>query len=194
MRRLWMPYLFGFIDRFTVGVFIVGFVLYAARHGYDPQRTGFFMGAFMMTFTALSYPAGRLAERVGLWRLLLAGSGLYGLAYSAVAWTTGGPLWLVMVACGIMSALMFGPNLMLVVRGSTPETRGLAMAGFNTAGSLGFLLGPLVAGATLQLLQPSVGQDAAFRILFASTGAVEVLCVMVAAARLRAAEGAGARS
>lgn len=188
-RALWMPYLFGFIDRFTVGVFIVGFVLYAARHGYDPQRTGFLMGAFMMTFTALSYPAGRLAERLGLWRLLLAGSGLYGLAYAAVAWTTGPALWAVMVACGVMSALMFGPNLMLVVRGSTPPNRGLAMAGFNTAGSLGFLLGPLTAGAVLQLLQPICAEATRFHILFAATGAVEVICVMLAAWRLRRTEG-----
>jgi MFS family permease len=181
VRALWVPYLFGFVDRFTVGVFIVGFVMYADHHGYDPMRTGFFMGAFMMTFTALSYPAGRLAERVGLWRLLLVGSGLYGLAYAAVAWTTGGALWGVMVACGILSALMFGPNLMLVVRGSTPETRGVAMAGFNTAGSLGFLVGPLVAGVTLQLLDPALGEAARFRVLFAATGAVEVICVTVAA-------------
>ena len=36
--------------------------------GYGPRRTGLLIGAFMLTFTCLSYPMGRLADRFGLWR------------------------------------------------------------------------------------------------------------------------------
>ncbi|MFH2009044.1 MAG: MFS transporter [bacterium] len=184
-RQLWLPYLFGFIDRFTVGIFVIAFVLYAARHGYGPRRTGLFIGAFMMTFTALSYPAGRLAERIGLWPVLLVGTAGYAVAYSAIAWTTGWALWPLMVLCGMVSALMFGPNLMLLVRGSTAESRGVAMAGFNTAGSLGFLIGPLLAGSALQGLRPALGEATAFRVLFAATGGLVLLCVLIGIWRLR---------
>ncbi len=63
------------------------------------------------------------------------------------------------------------------------------MAGFNTAGSLGFLVGPLVAGAVLQFLDPVLGEEARFRVLFAVTGAVEVICVMVVAWLMHRGEG-----
>jgi len=180
-----LPYLFSFIDRLTVGIFIVGFALYSAGLGHGSLRTGLLIGAFMLTFTALSYPAGRVADRVGLWPLVLLGSAGYAVAYGAVAWGRGGLLWALMVLCGAMSAAMFGPNLMLVVRGSDPESRAAAMAGFNAAGSLGFLLGPLTAGATLELSRPALGDPTAFRWLFGATGALELLCVLWALWRLR---------
>ena len=76
---------------------------------------------------------------------------------------------------------MFGPNLMLVVRGSTDETRASAIGGFNAAGSLGFLVGPLLAGAALELLRSSVGDQLAYRWIFAGAGLLEVICVGAAA-------------
>lgn len=180
-----LPYLFGFVDRLTIGVFIITFSLYAATLDFGPRDTGLAIGAFMMTFTLLSYPAGKLAERLGMWRLLLGGSVAFGLAYGAVPWLAGGALWVDMVVCGVFSAVMFGPNLMLVVRHSTADTRASAMAGFNAAGSLGFLVGPLLGGGLLELLDGQVEQATAFRAVFAAVGAVEVICVAYAVVRLR---------
>jgi MFS family permease len=176
-REMRLPYLFGFVDRFTIGVFIIAFMLYTAHLGLGPRTTGFLIGAFMIPFAALSYPMGKLAERYGLWRFVLGGSFAFGCAYAAVAWLEGPLLWLDMVVCGCLSAVMFGPNLMLVNRAATPELRGSAMAGFNAAGSLGFLVGPVTAGALLEILGYFEDPLTTYRIVFAVIGATEVLCV-----------------
>lgn len=187
--QLRLPYLFGFVDRLSIGVFIITFSLFTATLGFGPRRTGLAIGAFMMTFTILSYPAGRLAERVGLFRLMFVGSVCFGVAYAAIPWLTGAWLWVDMVFCGIFSALMFGPNLMLVVRGSTAETRASAMAGYNAAGSLGFLVGPLLGGGLLQILKLTLETDSAFRSVFATMGVLEVLCVVSAIVILARKQG-----
>jgi MFS family permease len=180
-----LPYLFAFVDRLTVGVFVIAFTLYAGELGWGPSRTGLAIGAFMMTFTALSYPAGKLAERSGMWRLVFVGSAGYGLAFAAVPWLDSPGLWVVMVLCGFFSALMFGPNLMLVVRGSTEAVRASAVAGFNAAGSFGFFLGPIVAGGLLQLGHLALTDSGTYRLVFGLTGVLEVVCVAWALARAR---------
>ena len=172
-----LPYLFGFVDRFTIGVFIIAFMLYTAHLGHGPQTTGFLIGAFMIPFAFLSYPIGKLAEPLGLWRFVLVGSLLFGLAYGAVPWLSGWHLWAAMGVCGVLSAVMFGPNLMLVTKASTPQNRASAVAGFNTAGSLGFLVGPMTGGALLQGIKGFYPPEVTFRIVFALVGATEVVCV-----------------
>ncbi len=180
-----LPYLFAFVDRFTIGVFIIAFLMYATYLGHGPRETGFLIGAFMIPFAVLCYPIGKLAEKWGLWRFVLGGSLLFGVAYGAVPWFRGGWLWANMVVCGVLSAVMFGPNLMLVTRASSPSTRATAMAGFDAAGSLGFLVGPMVGGTLLQLLKGVGSQEFVFRLVFAVIGATEVLCVSWGLYRLR---------
>jgi MFS family permease len=171
-------YLFGFVDRFTVGFFVVAFPLFAARNlALDSAATGKLIGMYMLPFALLSYPAGRLAERFGLWAFVLTGSLLFGLAFAAIPWTHAGSVAGSMVLCGVLSAVMFGPNLILVLSESRHETRSSAVAGFNTVGSLGFLLGPLAAGGLLELLAPRIGELASYRVTFGVGGLVEVLCV-----------------
>ncbi len=180
-----LPYLFGFVDRFTVGVFIIAFTMYAAHLGHDSKTIGFLIGAFMIPFAALSYPMGKLAETLGLWRFVLAGSWLFGLAYAGIPWISGGWLWVNMGVCGVLSAVMFGPNLMLVAAASSPENRASAMAGFNAAGAVGFLLGPLLAGALFQVLKNTGSPEFVFRVVFACAGGTEILCVAWGVYRLR---------
>jgi MFS family permease len=180
-----LPYLFGFVDRFTIGVFIIAFMLYTAYLGHGPQTTGFLIGAFMIPFAFLSYPIGKLAEPLGLWRFVLVGSLLFGLAYGAIPWLSGWHLWVAMGVCGVLSAVMFGPNLMLVTKASAPQNRASAVAGFNAAGSLGFLVGPVTGGALLQGLKAHYSPEATFRAVFALVGATEVLCVVWGLWRLR---------
>lgn len=175
--ELRLPYLFGFVDRLTIGVFIITFALFTVTLGFGPQQTGMAIGAFMLTFTVLSYPAGRLAERIGTWKMVFGGSIGFGIAYAAVPWLEGISLWIDMVVCGLFSAIMFGPNLMLVVRNSRKETRSSAMAGFNAAGSLGFLIGPVLGGALLELFKRFATDASAYRATFASVGVIELLCV-----------------
>ena len=182
-----LPYLFAFVDRLTVGFFVYAFPMYTARVlGLESATTGALIGAFMLPFAALSYPAGRLGVRVGQWRLVIGGSLGYAAVYAAIPWVGEAALWAAMVAGGVLSAVMFGPTLVLVLDGSTDATRGVAMAGFNTAGSVGFLIGPLFAGAMLQGVSAASGDAAAARVTFAVGALTQLVAVAWAAWRMRA--------
>ena len=181
-----LPYLFAFVDRLSVGFFVYAFPMYAARVlRLEPSETGALIGVFMLPFALLCYPAGRLGAVLGQWRLVLGGSLGYGIVYAAIPWLGEGTLWFAMVAGGLLSAVMFGPVLVLVLDASDDATRASAMAGFNFAGSLGFLIGPLAAGALLQLATPSAGVLGASRLTFAVGAASQLLAVLWALWRLR---------
>jgi MFS family permease len=185
-----LPYLFSFVDRLTVGFLVLAFPMLAAGvHGLGPARTGALLGAFMLPFALLNYPAARLGDRLGPWRLVLAGSAGYGAAYAALPWCPTDLLFPLMALCGTCSALMFGPTLVLVVARSTPTTRSSAVAGFNAVGSVGFLVGPLVAGLLLDALGRGVpgATRGAHAVTFAVGGAAQLLAVCWAALRLRGA-------
>jgi MFS family permease len=143
--QLFFPYAFYFVDRFTIGLFIVLFPLFLADLGdANPAVRGRLLLAFLLPFALLQMPAGRLCDRIGARLPLVAGSLLYGVAMAAVAWTGLGSLWLLMITLGVLAAVMFPPTMILTAEIAGPETYGLAMAGFNVAGSIGFAIGPLV--------------------------------------------------
>lgn len=178
-RALLLPYLFSFVDRFTVGFFVVAFPLLAAGElGLTPERIGPLIGAFMLPFALLNYPAGRFAERFGPWISVLGGSVVYAFLYSLIPWVDGDALWPLMVGCGVMSAAMFGPVLVMVLTRSTPATRAAAVGGFNAAGSIGFLIGPLLAGLSIEALRHAgLEPIGAYRATFAIGGASQLIAV-----------------
>jgi MFS family permease len=181
-----LPYLFAFVDRLTVGFFVYAFPMHAARVlVLEPSTTGALIGVFMLPFAALCYPAGRIGARIGQWRLVIGGSFGYAVAYASIPWVGQGALWAVMAAGGVLSAVMFGPTLILVLDGSTSATRASAMAGFNAAGSVGFLIGPLLAGGLLQGVSATAGDASATRVTFAVGAAVQLAAVLWAGWRLR---------
>jgi predicted MFS family arabinose efflux permease len=172
--RLLLPYLFYFVDRYTVGFFVVLFPLYLGSLGIqDPAVRGRYLALFLLPFALLQYFTGRLAERVGPYPPLIVGSLLYGLLLCAVGYSDLYMLWWVMAALGVLAALMFPPAIMLTARHSDEATRGSAMGGFNLAGSLGFAIGPLVGAWAYA----SRGYGFAFVV----SGSLEVLAVAVAA-------------
>ncbi|MCG3133926.1 MAG: hypothetical protein HMLKMBBP_01193 [Planctomycetes bacterium] len=181
------PFLFSFADRFSVGVFVVSFpLLCAGPLGLPPERIGMLVGAFMLPFALLNWPAGRLAERAGPWKFVIGGSAVYAVLYAAIPFAVPAAMLPLMVACGVVSALMFGPTLVLVIQRSTEATRARAVAGFNAAGSLGFLVGPLAAGVLLQHLG-AAGWDEidAHRAAFAVGAAGQLVAIAGAASVVR---------
>lgn len=145
--RLLMPMAFHFVDRFTVGFFVVIFPLYVDSLGAtDPAVRGRYLAQFLLPFAFLQYFTGRLSDRVGPFKPLIIGSLLYGLVLCIVGFADLGLLWPVMVLLGVLAAVMFPPAISLTAQFSTPRTRGTAMGAFNFAGSLGFAVGPLVGG------------------------------------------------
>ncbi len=179
--RLLVPLAFAFADRFTVGFFTTTFSLYTQRiHELEPQQIGLTITLFMLPFAALSYPFGRLAERHSITALLCGGSILNGLGTMAVGFAAPPPLFWLMAGIGVTAAVMFVPSMVLTAEYAPPEIRATAMGGFNMAGSLGFLIGPITGGLITQTVAASSGWLAGYRAAFFVAGASELLCVAIA--------------
>ncbi len=170
--RLVLPFLFHFVDRLAVGLFVVVFPLYLDTLGAsDPAVRGRYLSLFLLPFALLQFFTGKLAERTGPYPPLLVGSLLYGLVLTAVGYSGLFLLWPVMIGLGVFAALMFPPAILLTQQLSDSSTRGSAMGGFNLAGSLGFGVGPLV-GAWAYATR-------GFGFAFALCGAFEIALALV---------------
>jgi len=180
--ELSIPYAFGFIDRLTAGFFaLVGTLYFREAFGLSPGETGLMLALFFAPFALLQYPFGVLSDSVGRTAPIVAGSSLYGLAVVGVGLApTVATAGLGMVAVGVIGALM-APATMALVTDLVGETeRGTAMAGFNAAGSVGFLTGILVGG--------SVAGEFGYVAAFAVAGGAEVALALLALPRLLALE------
>ena len=164
-----------------MGFYTTTFSLYVSRiHGADPPRIGLLISAFMIPFALLSYPFGLLSEKTSRVALLGIGSVLYGIGTATLVLWPASILPFVMAAIGVSAAVMFVPTMLLVTEYSSPALRSTALAAFNAAGSLGFIVGPLVGGWISQ----SIGSDgdwlAGYGTAFAVAGGSELLLVAVA--------------
>lgn len=176
-----VPLVFAFIDRFTVGFFTTTFSLYLKRiHELPPAQVGLLIAAFMLPFAVLSYPFGRLSERVSAVKLLGGGSLGYGIATATLGWWSIDWLLLLMLGLGIMAAVMFVPSMLLTVEAADTRARATALGAFNAAGSLGFIVGPVVGGTVSQWVAATQGWAAGYRSAFVVAGVSEVLCVLLA--------------
>ncbi|WP_232703335.1 MFS transporter [Halobacterium wangiae] len=145
---LGVPFAFGFIDRFTAGFFaLVGTLYFRQEFGLGAGETGLTLALFFAPFALLQYPFGRLSDRIGRTLPIAAGSATYGLAVVGVGLA---PTLLLaqggMVVVGVLGALMAPATMALVTDVADDDERGVSMAGFNAAGSLGFLAGIVGGG------------------------------------------------
>ncbi|MGE0454986.1 MAG: MFS transporter [Vicinamibacteria bacterium] len=170
--QLLVPYVFYFLDRYSVGLFIVVFPLYLGSLGIsDPALRGRYLALFLLPFALLQPLAGRLCERTGPYPPLLVGSLLYGVVLCFVGYSGLFSLWFVMVALGVLASIMFPPAMALVGELSDAHSRGSAMGGFNLAGSLGFAVGPVVGGW--------IDHEFGFGPAFVVAGLLEVIAVLL---------------
>jgi MFS family permease len=180
---LLVPLAFSCIDRFTVGFFTAGFpLLLHGVHSIAPARIGVLLALFLYPFALLSYPIGKLAEGRSRVHLVALGSLIYGAGTACVGVVPPGFLFALMPLLGISSAVMFVPTLLLTIERAPEIARSSAIAAFNAAGSLGFLLGPLVCGAIVaQQEHPATGYAQAFAV----AGLCEIACVALLLPSLR---------
>jgi MFS family permease len=169
-----VPYAFGFVDRLTAGFFaLVGTFYFRETFSLGAAETGVTLAFFFVPFALLQYPLGRLSDHVGRVPPVVVGSLLYGVAVFSVSLapslTTARAA---MLGVGVLGALVAPATMALVTDISPPEGRGAAMAGFNVAGSLGFLVGA-VGGAFLADIYD-------FSVAFGVVGGSEVVVALVA--------------
>ncbi|MCC7002252.1 MAG: MFS transporter [Gemmatimonadaceae bacterium] len=167
----YMPLAYGFADRFLIGVFVSTFTLFLTEvHGVSAASRGMLMSLFLLPFALLSWPAGRLTDRVGWYGPIVAANILFGVVYATYGVLPFEWLPVAMVLSGALSALMFAPSLVLV---SEFARRGFGeglFGSFQIAGSFGFLTGPLVGGVLVEVLRRSDGTPQ-WAAIFAVVGA-----------------------
>lgn len=146
-KRIFIPYAFSFVERFTVGFFVGVFpLMLAMKYDMGSGSIGMYMSAFLIPFAILQYPLGAISDKIGRAPPLIVGSMLYGIAVMSVSAVAPPMLALVMVSGGIVGALMYPPSAALAGDIANPAKRGTAMGGFNLFGSLGFAVGPFIGG------------------------------------------------
>jgi MFS family permease len=186
--RLRAPLFMAFLDRFTVGFFTTGFPLMVQGvHGAPATRVGLLLALFLYPFALLSYPFGRLADRLPAIALVVWGSAIYGVGTMVVGSSPAEWLLPLMPVLGLASAVMFVPTLLLTLERAPQVGRATAIAGFNAAGSLGFLLGPLTCAGVVRLA-PDAASGYAWA--FAVAGASQLLGVALLLPSLRAGRAA----
>jgi MFS family permease len=194
-RSMIVPLVFAFADRFTVGFYTTTFSLFASGlHGADPPQVGIWISAFMLPFALLSFPFGVLADRLSKTALLCIGSAIYGVLTASLGfWPTDwiGPG---MAVIGMAAAVMFVPSMLMTTDLTPPEIRSTALGAFNTAGSLGFILGPLTGGLVSEVVRASHGPAAGYQAAFAVAGVSELLCAALALPFLLKLRAAGQTS
>lgn len=177
----WMPLLFGFMDRFTVGIFVSTFTLYLAEvQRISPAERGVLMSLFMVPFALLCWPVGRLADRFGWYAPIIAGTAAFGATYATYGLVPHAALPAAMVLSGVTSALMFAPNLLLVAEFARRGAGEGLFGSFQVAGSFGFLFGPIAGGVAVEVTRRSGGVPA-YDLIFAGVGIVMILLGGVAA-------------
>lgn len=117
------------------------------------------LGAYLLynlVYGLLSYPFGRLADRVGRRRLLVAGYTLYGLVYIGFA-LAGRPglIWPLFAAYGLFSALNEGLEKALVADVAPCDHRATFIGLHATLVGIGLLPASLLAGGLWSLWGPA---------------------------------------
>ena len=147
-----VPYAFGFVDRLTAGFFaLVGVFYFRTQFGLDAAGAGFALALFFLPFAVLQYPLGIASDRIGRFVPVVVGSLLYGVAIVGVGLApslllAGG----MMVVVGVFGAFVAPATMALATDLVPAAERGIALGGFNVAGSLGFLTGFVVGGVATE--------------------------------------------
>jgi len=177
----WMPLAYGFADRFLIGVFSSSFTIFLAeQHSVGVRERGMLMGLFLLPFALLNWPAGRLADRFGWFRLIIVGNVGFGLVYATYGLLPLPWLPVAMVLSGTLSALMFSPSLVLVSEFARRGVGDGLFGAFQVAGSFGFLAGPVVGGLLVETLRDAAGTPR-WAMIFASVGITLVALGLVSA-------------
>jgi MFS family permease len=143
--RLAIPYAFTFLDRLTVGFFIGPFLLLLNQvYGFDAAQRGIYLAVFLGCFALFSPLGGILSDKWGRAKPMLLGTFIYGVTLVLIGRVSPEMLYLVMLIGGLSGAVMYPPSIALVGDYAGPAHRGMAMGGFNLAGSIGFAIGPVL--------------------------------------------------
>jgi MFS family permease len=164
-KSLWFPKLpFGFyyvlvvVTLFSLGnssdMFLV---LRAGNIGIPASRAPLLGLVFNITFTALSWPAGRFSDRFSRSAIAAAGYFVFAIVYFVFALAPSQmAIWLTMAFYGLFYALTNPVLKALVVESVAGEVRGRALGIYSFLTSVTTLLSSVITGALWKIYGPAV--------------------------------------
>ena len=165
-------------------------VLYVTEGLDEPLMTStYVLMAVAGGYVVAALFAGRLGDRIGLARLITAASVVYGVGLLAGGLGRQWHAWylvlifLVAIAGGTVMTLAWGLLFKLMPPGERGTISGLA----TTTKGLGLLIGPLAAGAAIDILRPHLEATEGYEALWPVLG-VPIILAIPLVWRLRWAE------
>jgi MFS family permease len=126
------------------------FLLLRVRElGYTPWAVVTVYAFYNLLYACLSYPVGKLSDRIGRWYIIELGWILYACVYAALAFLPASQawgVWPIMGIYGVYMALTDGVGKALIADHSPSNSRGKAMGVFYGLTGLSTLLASLSAG------------------------------------------------
>jgi len=107
---------------------------------------------------------------------------LFGVVFAMYGRVSMAALPGLMVLSGVLSALMFAPNLMLTSEVARRAGDGIFGA-FQIAGSVGFLIGPALGGVLVSVLRDEAGA-VQYNTIFTLVGVLECVLALASAVAL----------
>lgn len=142
---------------FTLGNSSNQFLLLRARNaGFRPETVILLYLVYNLVYTFVSYPAGRLSDRIGRRTLLAGGYLMYGLVYFGFALAGApGTIWLLFGAYGLYIGLTEGVEKALISDIAPAQSRATMIGLHATLVGLGLLPASLLAGILWNAFGPA---------------------------------------
>jgi MFS family permease len=143
---------------FTLGNSSDAFLLLrASQLGVTPARIPLLWTFFHLVKMLASMPFGALSDRIGRRSVIVAGWGVYALAYGGFALATSElHIWLLFAFYGLFYGLTEGVEKALLADIASPSERGAAFGWYNCAVGVGALPASLIFGILWQRVGPHI--------------------------------------
>ncbi|OLC77121.1 MAG: hypothetical protein AUH83_05100 [Deltaproteobacteria bacterium 13_1_40CM_4_68_19] len=159
------------IALFTLGNSTDALLLLRAQSiGVPTGRLPLLWASLHLVRALLSWPMGRIADRLGRQRALVAGWLWYALCYAGFAFARApAHAWTLFAAYGLVAALTEGTERALVADAAAPETRGHALGVYNLVTGAGLLAASVLAGQVWEHVSPAAALLLGSALAFAAS-------------------------
>jgi len=173
------PSLLAAIALFTLGNSTDALlILRASGVGISTAQLPLLWALLHVARSLLSWPAGRVADRLGRQRTLIAGWLWYAACYAGFALARAPwHAWALFAAYGMVAALTEGAERALIADAVPPEARGRALGLYNLITGAGLLAASVVAGYVWDRVSPAAA------LLLGAALALAASAVLAAAVR-----------
>lgn len=142
---------------FTLGNSATAFpILRADDVGLSPFHILLLLILFNLVYALVAYPAGRLSDKLGRKKVIIAGWAIYAISYVGFGFAVSSwHLVLLFAAYGVYFGVAEGVTRAFVADVVPPKSRGTAYGLYHGAVGFSLLLASVIAGALWQYIGPS---------------------------------------